>query len=230
MPRSLAVSAALHEELTVSLEDLLDEHDMLLSAKALLVRLVNKDMKTTQEAIFTVRQRLKGVDGEQAEIPGTEGIRTYRDPALGEVLRIIKPAVEAERRAEEARKAAKQKDLGLDDAVSMQADAKKGKGEPKSLSWEPAGDNLVAITPLGTYCIQPGVGPNEPAFTLLWTPPEGNSKKLDETATQPAAKDLARKDWLERNADAILKNAGHGTLTRDRGAPKKKRSHHKRRG
>lgn len=129
MPRSLAVSAALHEELTVNLEDLLDERDLLSSAKALLVRSVNKELKTTSEAIYTVRRRLKGTDLEQTEIPGTETVRAHRDSALAEILRLLNPMLEAEREAERVRKAAKQKELGLDDPVSMQHDVEKSRRE-----------------------------------------------------------------------------------------------------
>lgn len=236
MPRSLAVSAALHEELTVNLEDLLDEQEDMKSKKALINRAINVELNTVAEAIYTVRRRLKGMDLEQTEIPGTETIHRKRDAAVIAILKSAGPLVEAAAQ----REAAKQSELGLDDPLSQQADAKKARTEkppPKPLDWEPAGENLLAITPLGTYCIEPGLAANAGTFGLFWTLPEGTSKRLETTATQSAAKDLARKDWLARNADAILKNAGDGRLTGGRPPsksgkrrpPEKKRSHHKRR-
>lgn len=79
------------------------------------------------------------------------------------------------------------------------------------LAWRREGENLTASTPDGTYCIEPR---RAGGFTVLWTPPGGKSKQADTAATQAAAKDLARKHQLDAQADALLRNAGAGELTK----------------
>lgn len=85
------------------------------------------------------------------------------------------------------------------------------KPAPAELAWKTEGENDVAATPAGYYCVEPQ--PGAKAFAVLFTPLKGKSKKLGEEYSRGLAKELARKDWVERAADAILENAGDGKLT-----------------
>lgn len=102
------------------------------------------------------------------------------------------------------------------------------KSAPPTLVWDRQGENLVAEMPAGVYCIEPGIDANAGTFGLFWTERLANrmkekSKELGQARTEFDAKELARRDWLDRGADAILENAGHGALTgkgrRSRSAP-----------
>ena len=85
------------------------------------------------------------------------------------------------------------------------------KPAPAELVWAVEAQNDVAQVPGGIYCVEPQGGAR--AFGVYWTPEKGKSKKLGEEYARGAAKELARKDWVERAANAILENAGDGKLT-----------------
>jgi hypothetical protein len=82
------------------------------------------------------------------------------------------------------------------------------------LAWKASGRNDVADVKGGCYCLEPSLNPSAPAFTIFWTPDGGNSKRIGVAKNVAAALDLADADWLERGADALLKNAGAGELTK----------------
>jgi hypothetical protein len=85
------------------------------------------------------------------------------------------------------------------------------KAAPAELVWQADGDDDLAKTPAGTYRIGPGAVYG--VLIVNFVPTNGSGKKLGEAKTRGAAKELARKDWVERAADAILENAGDGKLT-----------------
>jgi hypothetical protein len=89
------------------------------------------------------------------------------------------------------------------------ADGKKP--APPPLEWKKKGDNLVAVTPLGTYCVEPGSGSG---FSVFFTATNGISRRLGKAKFEAEGKDVALRDWLEiGGANVILENAGDGALT-----------------
>jgi hypothetical protein len=89
------------------------------------------------------------------------------------------------------------------------------KGGPKKVSVEPllwsrAGQNLVAVTAIGSYRIESRKGPG---FEVIWATGDRKTTKLGEAPTETKARELAEQDWLVRVADGMLENAGDGKLT-----------------
>jgi hypothetical protein len=87
------------------------------------------------------------------------------------------------------------------------------KPTPPELVWDVQGENDVAETPAGTYCIESSNPGSAKQFVVSFTPPKGKTKKLGEEYSRPLAKQLARNHWVELAANAILENAGDGKLT-----------------
>lgn len=88
------------------------------------------------------------------------------------------------------------------------------KPAPAALKWTAEGSNDVASIDGGAYCVEPSLSPTAPAFTIFWTPNGGKSKRVGVAEDMKLAREVAEVDRLERGADAILENAGHGALTK----------------
>lgn len=101
MPRTPVVSPKVHEELTLTLEQLLDEQDDLKSKKALISRAINVEIKTVGECLRDVRDRLKGREVEQVEIPGTEVVQRRRDRVVTQILKAATKLIADEEEREE---------------------------------------------------------------------------------------------------------------------------------
>jgi hypothetical protein len=183
------LSAKLEVELRDRLEELLDDHDDVSDKKRRLTRALGSHLKVIEESVSLVRRQLKGQELDQLQIPGTEKPEPAKDPLVAEILRIAGGIVEREPEKESP-----------------------GDATPGALGWHQEGENLVARAPDGTYCIEPlGTGP---FFDLLWTPLEGRSSRVIGGLTKDEAKKAAEQHRAERAADALLKNAGHGALTK----------------
>jgi hypothetical protein len=93
--------------------------------------------------------------------------------------------------------------------------------EPDPLIWAVEDENLVAGAEGGTYCIEP----RPDGFAILFTPEGGRSERFAfGVQEKEAAKKAATNHNRERFADAMLKNAGDGALTKkaDKGSDTRK--------
>ncbi len=103
MPRATsALSPELHDKLTAELEQLLDERDDVDSRRRAVGKLLRGELERIADGIARVRMRLKGIEGAQIEIPGTEIGERKRDPAVLEVLAAARRVRDAEEDPEEA--------------------------------------------------------------------------------------------------------------------------------
>src|SRR3990172_12284636 len=102
MARAAALSPDLHDKLTAELEQLLDERDDVDSRRRAVSKLLRGELERIADGIARVRMRLKGIEGAQIEIPGTELGERKRDPAVLEVLAAARRVRDAEEAFEEA--------------------------------------------------------------------------------------------------------------------------------
>lgn len=91
MARSSRLPPAVHDRLTEQLEKLLDEEEDLRGKKKRITKRITKalndEIGLVEDSIYQTRLRLKGLGGEQAEIPGTETGTRKRNPVLVQVLK-----------------------------------------------------------------------------------------------------------------------------------------------
>ncbi len=182
------ISAALHAQLTEKLEQLLDQADDVAAKKKKITDAIKGQQKKIALGVSQTRRRLKGLDLEQAEIPGTEVAEIGIDPVVEEILQ----------RA---------------GALQIMKDPPPGGGE---LQWVSADGEHTAEPEDGlVYRVAATVDDNG-----WW----GTERSIDYGDTWKrlgfgspdleAAKRHCARDFLERQADATLKNAGDGELTK----------------
>ncbi len=106
MTRARALSPDLHDELTAELEQLLDERDDVDSRRRAISKLLRGELERIADGIARVRMRLKGIEGAQIEIPGTELGERRRDPAVLEILAAARRVRDAEEPPDDAELAA----------------------------------------------------------------------------------------------------------------------------
>ncbi len=87
MARSSRLPPAVHDKLTEQLEKLLDDEEDLRGKKKRITKALNDEIGLVEDGIYQTRLRLKGLGGEQAEIPGTESGTRKRNPVLVQVLK-----------------------------------------------------------------------------------------------------------------------------------------------
>lgn len=87
MARNSRLPPAVHDRLTEQLEKLLDEEEDLRGKKKRITKALNDEIGLVEDSIYQTRLRLKGLGGEQAEIPGTETGTRKRNPVLVQVLK-----------------------------------------------------------------------------------------------------------------------------------------------
>lgn len=105
-----SISPELHEEFSEKLEQLLDEHDEISEKRSRISKALGGELKIIARGIAHVRRVLKGLDGPQEEIPGTEVGERRRDPGLEQILKAaerVRDASAAAGKAEEKAKAAR---------------------------------------------------------------------------------------------------------------------------
>ncbi len=96
MARSSRLPPAVHDKLTEQLEKLLDEDEDLRAKKKRITKALNDEIGLVDDAIYQTRLRLKGLGGDQSEIPGTETGTRKRDPVLVRVLKAAESLPEEE--------------------------------------------------------------------------------------------------------------------------------------
>ncbi len=199
-----SLSPKLREEYSEKLQDTLDELDVAREKRRTITKALKGHEELLDQAIYTLRRRLKGLDLEQTELPGTEAGEPKRDPL---VMQILKAAGEvAERKEKEL------EDLDEEDEPNEKPTARGSKkAGPAPLRWHTEGENLVSDVFGGCYCIEPAPMGGKSA---LWTPAGGKSKSLVRNVNEGGAKNACEQHHLEHQADGILSNAGAGELTK----------------
>lgn len=86
MARKRTLAPDLHEKLALQLEQLLDERDDVDSRRRAISKMLRGELERIADNVARVRQRLKGVITEQADLPGTEVGDRKRDPGVLEIL------------------------------------------------------------------------------------------------------------------------------------------------
>lgn len=89
MARSSRLPPAVHDRLIEQLEKLLDDEEDLRGKKKRITKALNDEIGLVEDSIYQTRLRLKGLGGDQSEIPGTETGARKRNEVL---VRILKAA------------------------------------------------------------------------------------------------------------------------------------------
>lgn len=87
MARNSRLPPAVHDRLTEQLEKLLDDEEDLRGKKKRISKALNDEIGLVEDSIYQTRLRLKGLGGDQSEIPGTETGTRKRNPVLVQVLK-----------------------------------------------------------------------------------------------------------------------------------------------
>jgi len=210
--RNAKLTKELEEELLDKLQDLLDEADAAVDKKKAVAEILSGHVKALRGSVALVRRQLKGQDLEQLQIPGTEKPAPKNDPLVRRILEAAGGIVdrkEAEQEKEaEAKKAA--------------AEVKRAEAEVPELSFTNGTDLMVAVVLEGEYHLERTADGD---FTVRWAPYKGRGKILATHLNAGDGKKLCRQHQLEQLADAKLKNAGDGSMTKGdlKGPPEKRK-------
>ncbi len=204
MSKKLAkLSPKLETELRDKLEDLLDEHDDVDDKKRRVSKALKGHLSILDDSISLVRRQLKGRDLDQLEIPGTSLPEPAKDPVVAEILKLAGGIVPTA-----------SKDEGDQEDQPEQRDGAPAKKlEPAKLVFRRGRGNgiEVANAPGGQYELASNMG----FWDLCWLPEDGGREFLRAgLRTRELAQKEAERHLLERGADAVLKNAGAGELTK----------------
>ena len=236
MPRA-TLSKGLREEYSEKLQDTLDELDVAREKRRTITKALKGHEELLEQAIYTLRRRLKGLDLEQTEIPGTEAGEPRRDPAVQRILDAAagiadreqdedledEPEDDEEPNDPPTARGTKKFPLGLgltERCTACGEEAGKHAGQkcpPKKaggLPWRPgpANGTQVADVDGGSYRLSANMG----LWRANWVPVHGASKSVVSGVGEPeaVAKAACEKHHLERLADQTLENAGAGELTK----------------
>jgi hypothetical protein len=195
------LSPKLEEELHVKLEELLDTYDEVKDKRRRLGKLLGGHLKVIGGSIDLARRQLKGIDLDQLEIPGTGTPAPAQDPLVADILRIAGGIVDR-----------KEEDEDGDDVPAADEEPGRLPPMPPPLRWMKNQFGLLqADVPGGFYVFEDHPGG---WFNAIWQTSTGKRTKLDTNATEEHAKAACARHHLELFADAALKNAGAGDLTK----------------
>jgi hypothetical protein len=181
------ISPALHAQLTEKLEQLLDQQDDVASKKKTIVDAIKGQQKKIALGVSQTRRRLKGIDLEQTDIPGTEIAELGVDPVVEEILR---------------------------QAGALKVVKDEEGSSP--LKWAENDDEHTAEPEDGVVYHVARFTPGDDWWSAKMSSDHGTTwKKIAFGSPQlSAVKDNCARHYLERGADAILKSSGAGDLTK----------------